>query len=85
MTALAGIACALGLDHVGIDFGIGTDDTVFVVVANALIGLTWPENDERSTHRRDAVRTILAATERLLRRKTVASAGAVHDLGGPIG
>jgi glutathione synthase/RimK-type ligase-like ATP-grasp enzyme len=66
--ALRGIAAALELDLAGIDFAV-RDDRVLVFEANATMAWYLPEDDERAVWRRPPIDAILAAVERLFRRK----------------
>jgi hypothetical protein len=69
MRALEGIRDTLGLDYVGIDFGLDHSGNVLLFEANAAMTIHPPGPDERWAYRREPVARILDATRRLLRGK----------------
>jgi hypothetical protein len=66
MTALEGLAAAIGLDYGGIDFGLDPEGEILLFEANATMVVEQPDEDPRWDYRRVAVERIHAAVRGLL-------------------
>ena len=64
--ALEAVQETLGLDYAGIDFGLDADGRVLLFEANATMVVNPPEPDARWDYRREPVRRILEAAQRML-------------------
>ena len=67
--ALDGIHERLGLDYMGVDFGLSPRGEVLVFEANATMVINPPEPAERWAYRRAPIGRALEATRRMLRRR----------------
>lgn len=67
--ALKRVADALGLEYVGIDFGVAQDGRVVVFEANAAMTIFMPEPRPETEYRRRAASRIFEAAQQLVMRK----------------
>jgi len=69
MSALARIGETLGLDYVGIDFGIGRDGSVLLFEANATMAIIDADPDPIWDYRRASIARVLDAAQRMVRAR----------------
>ncbi len=67
--ALRRIHGRLGLDYMGVDFGVGPGGELLVFEANATMVINPPDADERWAYRRDPIARALEAARAMLRRR----------------
>ncbi|MBV8637452.1 MAG: tetratricopeptide repeat protein [Candidatus Eremiobacteraeota bacterium] len=67
--ALLRLAAAVGLDYLGIDFGIAPDGRVVVFEANAAMTIFMPEASPETEYRRRAAARIFEAGRELVKRR----------------
>jgi len=66
MTALRGIAEALGLDYAGVDFALSADGSILLFEANATMVINPPDSDPIWDYRRAPIECVLGAVRRML-------------------
>jgi hypothetical protein len=73
LQALQGIHQRLGLDYMGVDFGVSGSGELLVFEANATMVINPPEPDERWAYRRQPIARALDAARTMLRRRAGAA------------
>lgn len=71
--ALRRIQERLGLDYMGVDFGVNARGDLVVFEANATMVINPPDADERWTYRREPIDCALAAVRAMLKRRAAAA------------